>query len=141
MDIIISNISDIDRAATQFVQAMGERTLFAFDGKMGAGKTTFIRAICQALGVQDTVTSPTFAIVNEYRTTSGSPLYHFDFYRLRRSSEAYDIGCEEYFYSGYPCFMEWAELVQDILPPETVHVTIQEQADGSRLVCLPQPSL
>ena len=123
---------DIKQAAKQFVESMGENTVFAFYGKMGAGKTTFIKAVCEQLGVEDTVTSPTFAIVNEYEAAQGRPIYHFDFYRIKKVSEAYDMGCEEYFYSGHPCFIEWPELIEEVLPEETVNVTIEAQPDGVR---------
>lgn len=129
-------IEEISQAARQFVEAMGERKVFAFYGAMGAGKTTFIKALCEALGVEDVVTSPTFAIVNEYRNAQGEPIYHFDFYRIHRLSEAYDIGCEEYFQSGHLCFIEWPELVEDALPDETVNVTIEELPDGARRLSL-----
>lgn len=127
---------DIQQAAAQFVAAMGTSTVFAFYGKMGAGKTTFIKALCRELGVQDTVNSPTFAIVNEYEAGDGQPVYHFDFYRIKRLTEAYDMGCDEYFYSGRPCFIEWPELIEDILPDDTVRVHISEQPDGSRLISM-----
>ena len=123
---------DIRQAAQQFVEAMGENTVFAFYGKMGAGKTTFIKALCEELGVEDTVTSPTFAIVNEYEAAKGRPIYHFDFYRIKKVSEAYDMGCEEYFYSGHPCFIEWPELIEEVLPEETINVTIEALPDGER---------
>jgi tRNA threonylcarbamoyladenosine biosynthesis protein TsaE len=123
---------DIRQAAQQFVEAMGENTVFAFYGKMGAGKTTFIKAVCEELGVEDTVTSPTFAIVNEYEAAKGRPIYHFDFYRIKKVSEAYDMGCEEYFYSGHPCFIEWPELIEEVLPEETINVTIEALPDGER---------
>lgn len=123
---------DIKQAAKQFVDGMGENTVFAFYGKMGAGKTTFIKAVCEQLGVDDTVTSPTFAIVNEYEAAAGRPIYHFDFYRIKKVSEAYDMGCEEYFYSGHPCFIEWPELIEEVLPEETVDVTIEALPDGER---------
>lgn len=123
---------NIKQAARQFVEGMGENTVFAFYGKMGAGKTTFIKAICEELGVDDTVTSPTFAIVNEYEAAGGRPIYHFDFYRIKKVSEAYDMGCEEYFYSGHPCFIEWPELIEEVLPEETVNVTIEVLPDGER---------
>lgn len=135
MTITISDINDLDRAARAFIDAIGTRRLFAFYGKMGAGKTTFIKAVCEALGTTDIVTSPTFAIVNEYDTASGRPVFHFDFYRIKRLTEVYDIGYEDYFYnSDGLCFMEWPELVEDILPDDTVHVSITEQPDGSRLI-------
>ena len=123
---------DIKQAARQFVESMGDNTVFAFYGKMGAGKTTFIKAVCEELGVDDTVTSPTFAIVNEYEAAQGRPIYHFDFYRIKKVSEAYDMGCEEYFYSGHPCFIEWPELIEDVLPEETVNVTIEALPNGER---------
>ena len=123
---------NIKQAARQFVEGLGENTVFAFYGKMGAGKTTFIKAICEELGVDDTVTSPTFAIVNEYEAAGGRPIYHFDFYRIKKVSEAYDMGCEEYFYSGHPCFIEWPELIEEVLPEETVNVTIEVLPDGER---------
>ena len=123
---------DIKQAARQFVESMGDNTVFAFYGKMGAGKTTFIKAVCEELGVDDTVTSPTFAIVNEYEAAQGRPIYHFDFYRIKKVSEAYDMGCEEYFYSGHPCFIEWPELIEEVLPEETVNVTIEALPDGER---------
>ena len=135
MTITISDIADIDRAAREFIDAIGTRRLFAFYGKMGAGKTTFIKAVCEALGTTDVVTSPTFAIVNEYDTASGRPVFHFDFYRIKRITEVYDIGYEDYFYnSDGLCFMEWPELIEDILPDDTVRVSITEQPDGSRLI-------
>ena len=123
---------DIKQAARQFVESMGDNTIFAFYGKMGAGKTTFIKAVCEELGVDDTVTSPTFAIVNEYEAAKGRPIYHFDFYRIKKVSEAYDMGCEEYFYSGHPCFIEWPELIEEVLPEETVNVTIEALPNGER---------
>jgi tRNA threonylcarbamoyladenosine biosynthesis protein TsaE len=129
---IIFREENIKQAAKQFVEGMGENTVFAFYGKMGAGKTTFIKAVCEQLGVDDTVTSPTFAIVNEYEAANGRPIYHFDFYRIKKVSEAYDMGCEEYFYSGHPCFIEWPELIEEVLPEETVNVTIEVQPDGER---------
>jgi tRNA threonylcarbamoyladenosine biosynthesis protein TsaE len=99
---------------------------------MGAGKTTFIKAVCEQMGVEDTVTSPTFAIVNEYEAANGHLIYHFDFYRIKKLSEAYDMGCEEYFYSGHPCFIEWPELIEEALPEETVNVTIEALPNGER---------
>lgn len=126
----------MSEAAQRFVDAMGERKVFAFYGQMGAGKTTFIKAVCEAMGVQDVINSPTFAIVNEYLDGKGQPVYHFDFYRLKRASEAYDIGFEDYVYSGHVCFMEWPEVIEPLLPDDVVRVTIEEQADGSRIVTL-----
>ena len=139
MEITIRDTDGLASAAQQFVEAMGERRVFAFYGKMGAGKTTFIKAICEALGVEDTVTSPTFAIVNEYKVSPSrgdleGSVFHFDFYRIKNLREAYDIGCEEYFYSGCPCFIEWPELVEELLPEDTVRVNIEVHEDGSRIV-------
>ncbi len=123
-------------AARQFVEAMGTHRVFTFYGGMGAGKTTFIKALCQELGVtDDVVASPTFAIVNEYEGRDGA-IYHFDFYRIHRLSEAQDIGCEDYFYSGRPCFIEWPELIEPLLPDDAVRVTIAEEPDGSRTLKL-----
>ena len=128
-------LKDIAAAARAFVDDMAGRRLFAFYGPMGAGKTTFIRAVCEALGTTDVVTSPTFAIINEYNTRSGRPIYHFDFYRIRRLAEVYDIGYEDYFYgSDGICLMEWPELVEPLLPPETVRVTIAVLPDGTRSI-------
>ena len=134
MSITISSLSEISSAAKQFVAAMGDNTIFAFYGHMGAGKTTFIKAICEELGVEDVITSPTFAIVNEYTDGQGEPVYHFDFYRIKKQEEVYDIGFEDYVESGSVCLMEWPELIEDILPADTVKVSITEQPDGSRLV-------
>ena len=132
--IKINSIDRIQEAAKEFVAQMGDNKVFAFYGKMGAGKTTFIKAICEELGVEDVVNSPTFAIVNEYTDGEGEPIFHFDFYRIKKESEAYDIGFEEYVYSGHLCFMEWPELIEDLLPEDTVRVSIEEMEDGSREV-------
>ncbi|MGM9717323.1 MAG: tRNA (adenosine(37)-N6)-threonylcarbamoyltransferase complex ATPase subunit type 1 TsaE [Prevotella sp.] len=135
MELRIDNIDSIREAARQFVAATGENTVFAFYGKMGAGKTTFIKAVCEELGVEDVITSPTFAIVNEYRSdTTGELIYHFDFYRIKKIEEVYDMGYEDYFYSGALCFIEWPELIEELLPEEAVKVTIEENAGGSRIV-------
>ena len=134
MKIKIDDLAQINEAAKQFVAAMGDNTIFAFYGHMGAGKTTFIKAICEELGVKDVITSPTFAIVNEYTDGQGEPVYHFDFYRIKKQEEVYDIGFEDYVESGSVCLMEWPELIEDILPADTVKISITEQSDGSRLV-------
>ncbi|MBP3756155.1 MAG: tRNA (adenosine(37)-N6)-threonylcarbamoyltransferase complex ATPase subunit type 1 TsaE [Prevotella sp.] len=139
MRIEIKNQENIREAARQFIENMGDSHVFAFYGKMGAGKTTFIKAICEELGVDDVITSPTFAIVNEY-TTNGNDngntqnIFHFDFYRIKKLEEVYDMGYEDYFYSGSLCFIEWPELIEDLLPEDAQRVTIEEQADGSRVV-------
>lgn len=133
--IIIRSLDDIGQAAQQFLHLVGGKRIFAFYGSMGAGKTTFIKAICEALGTTDAVASPTFAIINEYDTPSGCPIFHFDFYRIKSLSEVYDIGYEDYFYaSSGLCFIEWPELIEPLLPKETVKVNISEQEDGSRKV-------
>ena len=166
MTVKIQNIETIREAAREFINNMGEARVFAFYGKMGAGKTTFVKAICEELGVEDVITSPTFAIINEYTITQHpspnthhpSPIthhpspntqhpspntqhpspntrvYHFDFYRIKKLEEVYDMGYEDYFYSGALCFIEWPELIEEILPDDAVRVSITEQEDGSRLV-------
>lgn len=135
MEIKITSLNNIDNAAKAFVEAMDQNTVFAFYGKMGAGKTTFIKAVCEALGVTEVVNSPTFSIVNEYRSeTTGELIYHFDFYRIKKLDEVYDMGYEDYFYSGAVCFIEWPELIEELLPGEAVKVEIAEQEDGSRIV-------
>ncbi len=135
MTITINSLSDINAAAQEFVAQIGERTIFAFYGSMGAGKTTFIKAICEVLGVDDIVTSPTFAIVNEYRSSETAELiYHFDFYRIKKLEEVYDMGYEDYFYSGCLCFIEWPELIEELLPEDAVRVEIREMENGSREV-------
>lgn len=136
MDITISSIEQISEAAQEFVSAMGTRKIFAFYGKMGVGKTTFIKSICEALGVTDVINSPTFAIVNEYLDGSDQPIYHFDFYRIKKEEEAYDIGFEDYINSGNLCLMEWPELIESLLPEETVRVHIEERDDSSRIVTM-----
>lgn len=135
MEIQIKSLSEIEEAAKSFVEAMDQSTVFAFYGKMGAGKTTFIKAVCETLGVTDVVNSPTFSIVNEYRSdTTGELIYHFDFYRIKKLEEVYDMGYEDYFYSGAVCFIEWPELIEDLLPGDAVKVMIEEKEDGSRVV-------
>lgn len=135
MEIKIDSIGNIRAAARQFVGAIGDSTVFAFYGKMGAGKTTFIKAVCEELGVEDVITSPTFAIVNEYRSeTNGELIYHFDFYRIKKIEEVYDMGYEDYFYSGALCFIEWPELIEELLPDGAVRVTITEVEEGKRTV-------
>ena len=129
---IIFTLDTLPAAAREFSKQLDAHRVIAFYGSMGAGKTTFIRALCSELGVTDTVTSPTFALVNEYRTAAGAPVYHFDFYRIRRLSEAFDMGCDEYFQSGHLCLIEWPELIEELLPEDALHVTIEEQPDGTR---------
>ena len=131
-EITIQGIKDIDRAAEEFLRKIGDRKLVAFFAPMGAGKTTFTTAICRALGVTDPVGSPTFAIVNEYMRADGEPMYHFDFCRINKLSEAMDIGLEDYLYSGCLCIMEWPENIEELLPEDTLRVDILVNPDGSR---------
>ena len=133
MRIEIKNQDSIKEAAQQFIREMGDSRVFAFYGKMGAGKTTFIKAICEELGVEDVITSPTFAIVNEYEAPD-TTIYHFDFYRIKKLEEVYDMGYEDYFYGGGLCFIEWPELIEELLPEDALRITITEQSDGSRMV-------
>ncbi len=135
MEINIKDIAQINEAAQTFVEHIGNHRVFAFYGSMGAGKTTFIKAVCEALGVEDVITSPTFAIVNEYTSlTTGDTIFHFDFYRIKKLEEVYDMGYEEYFYSGGLCFIEWPELVEGLLPEDALKVNITTNDDGSRTI-------
>ena len=141
MEIKINSLEQIGDAAREFIAQMGDRRVYAFYGKMGAGKTTFIKAICEALGVDDVITSPTFAIVNEYTSSSSllaphSSIFHFDFYRIKKLEEVYDMGYEDYFYSGCLCLIEWPELIEEVLPEDAVKVTIEEKSDGNRVVTI-----
>ena len=123
-EIIINGTQDLPRAARVFLDHIGDIRVIAFYGSMGAGKTTFITALCEALGVRDVVNSPTFTIVNEYRDGAGEPVYHFDFYRINRLSEALDIGLYEYFDSGALCLVEWPEMIEELLPEDVLKVQI-----------------
>lgn len=131
--IRIPSLAGLEAAAEEFLKAIGDRRLVAFYAPMGAGKTTFITAVCKALGVkEDAVSSPTFAIVNEYRSAAGESVYHFDFYRIERMEEALDIGLYDYLDSGSLCLMEWPENIEELLPEETLRVHISVAPDGSR---------
>lgn len=134
MTLSIASIGQIHQTAKQFIQDMKGKTTFAFYGSMGAGKTSFIKAICEELGVKDVINSPTFAIINEYTLPDGNPIYHFDFYRIEKAEEAFDLGYEEYFYSGRYCFIEWPEMIESLLPTECVKVYIKELPNGKREV-------
>lgn len=137
--IEITSLNNISAAAKEFTESMGDGKVFAFYGKMGAGKTTFIKAVCECLGVEDTVTSPTFAIVNEYQpATVDCPIYHFDFYRIKKLDEVYDMGYEDYFYGGGICFIEWPELIEELLPEDAIRVDIAATDDGKRTVTISQ---
>jgi tRNA threonylcarbamoyladenosine biosynthesis protein TsaE len=116
--------------AARLIEYHKDKRVFAFHGEMGAGKTTFIKTICNILDVTDTVTSPTFAIVNEYLTKNSGSVYHFDLYRLKSWTEMLEIGYEDYFFSGNYCLLEWPEKIVNLLPEETVHVTIEVSLDG-----------
>ena len=130
--IQIPSLEHIRESARAFIEKMGDHTIFAFYGKMGSGKTTFIKALCEELGVDEGITSPTFAIVNEYHSTTVGPIYHFDFYRIKKLEEVYDMGYEDYFYSGRLCLIEWPELIEELLPDDAVRVYIEELDDGKR---------
>jgi tRNA threonylcarbamoyladenosine biosynthesis protein TsaE len=134
MDIIIKHKKDIPAAVKKLLKHSGKRIIFAFNGSMGAGKTTIIKAICKSLGATDLTSSPTFTIVNEYRRKAESSLYHIDLYRIKKVVEIYDIGIEEYFASGSYCFIEWPALVDDILPEGTVRVDITVGDNGERIL-------
>lgn len=136
MIIKIDSLENIADAAKKFLAEAGDRRVFAFHGGMGAGKTTFIKALCLELGVTEVVASPTFAIVNEYMAQNGEPVYHFDLYRVKTMDEACDFGCEDYFYSGNYCFIEWPELVEPLLPDDTADVCITVDDEGHRAVDL-----
>lgn len=132
MEITIRNTADLDRAAAEFLEKIGDSKLIAFFAPMGAGKTTFTTAICRALGVTDPVGSPTFAIVNEYMRADGEPMYHFDFYRINKLQEAVEIGLYDYLDSGCLCVMEWPENIEELLPEDTLKVYFTINPDQSR---------
>lgn len=134
MILIASSLSDLPNIAQQIISHAGDARIFLFYGDMGAGKTTLIKALCGELGSTDVITSPTFSIVNEY--AGPNKIYHFDFYRLKNQSEALDIGCEEYFYSGSYCFIEWPDKIPDLLPDNYVRINIEALEDKSRKVTI-----
>lgn len=133
-EIIIQDVEHISLAAKEFISVVGDRRVFSFDGKMGAGKTTFIKAICKELQVQDNVCSPTFAICNVYFSETEGEVYHFDFYRLDSEEQALDIGVEENFYSGQWCFIEWGDNVKSLIPEDCTYVRIEEIEDKQRRI-------
>jgi len=132
--IIVKNLSELNKAASTILSDVGEHRIFALYGTMGAGKTTLVKEFCDVLGVEEIVSSPTFALVNEYSSEEDNPVYHFDFYRIKKLDEVYDIGYEEYFYSDFYCFIEWPELVTELLPESYVYILIEEKTDGSRAI-------
>ncbi|MBP7612023.1 MAG: tRNA (adenosine(37)-N6)-threonylcarbamoyltransferase complex ATPase subunit type 1 TsaE [Paludibacter sp.] len=134
--LIINSIEEIQEVAEKFIHEIGDKKIFAFNGKMGAGKTTFIKAICEVMGVQETINSPTFSIVNEYEAEDGSIIYHFDCYRINKIQEALDLGAEEYLYSGNLCFIEWSENIAPLLPDSLVNVNIEEIENGKRQIII-----
>jgi tRNA threonylcarbamoyladenosine biosynthesis protein TsaE len=126
--------TDLPSVAKALTEKYPDARIFAFFGEMGAGKTTFIKVLCKQLQVIDNVASPTFALINEYKTASGSKVFHFDFYRIKKFEEAFDLGYEDYFYSGDYCLIEWPELIEPLLPEDTVNVKISvNEDDGSRV--------
>jgi ATPase, YjeE family len=134
MEIEIQSLDTIEQSAQKFIDQIGNKTVFAFNGKMGAGKTTFIKSICEVMGVKETVNSPTFSIVNEYEAADRRIIYHFDCYRINKIQEALDLGAEEYLYSGNLCFIEWSENIAPILPDSIVNVNIEEVENGKRKI-------
>jgi tRNA threonylcarbamoyladenosine biosynthesis protein TsaE len=136
MNLKIKSLKTINKAARQFIEQIGDGTVFAFNGTMGAGKTTFIKAICVELGVTETVNSPTFSIVNEYEAADGRIIYHFDCYRINKIEEALEIGVEEYLYSDNLCFIEWSENIASLLPDSVINVEITEVENGERDVVI-----
>ncbi len=136
----IENLQEIRETAKDFLDHFRKNRIFAFYGPLGSGKTTFIKALCKELQAEDNISSPTFSIINEYSSESNGEIYHFDFYRLEKQEEVYDLGYEEYFYSGKFCFIEWPELVKDILPEGTIHIRIQPNTSSIRLLKVFDPS-
>ena len=132
----IDSLQSLPEAAEAIIANSGSSGVVAFFGEMGAGKTTLIREICEQLGVSDTVTSPTFALVNHYMSGNGADIYHFDFYRIEKLEEAYDLGYDEYFDSGALCLVEWPEKIEQLLPPETLKVNIKVTGPESRLITI-----
>ncbi len=134
--LIIKSLNDLKTAARQFIQLTEGSKKFAVYGRMGAGKTTFIKAVCRELGADEVVNSPSFAIINEYQTMSGLSIYHIDLYRIKNKEELFDLGYEDYFYSDAYVFIEWPENAGDILPDDILRVDIDESEDGSRVLTL-----
>lgn len=133
MELLVQRLDELDATAQSILNFAPHNRIFIFYGDMGAGKTTLIKSICKVLGVTDNISSPTFAIVNEYRAESNT-IYHFDFYRLKTETEAMDMGFEEYLYSGNYCLIEWPEKVPELLPESYISINIQVVADGARYI-------
>lgn len=136
MEIIIKDKKHLHSAARELLKLYGKNKIYAFYGGMGAGKTTIIKAICEELGAIDIISSPTFTLVNEYKTASGETIYHIDFYRIKKQEEVFDFGVEEYLTGDAWCFMEWPGLVEEILPPETVNVSITVDDNEQRILSI-----
>jgi tRNA threonylcarbamoyladenosine biosynthesis protein TsaE len=134
MEILIKDKRHLHQAASQLLRESGGKKLFSFYGGMGAGKTTIIKSVCEVLGAIDIISSPTFTLVNEYKTNKGESLYHIDFYRIKKIEEVFDFGVEEYLTGDSYCFMEWPELVEEVLPPETVKVRISVDESEQRIL-------
>ncbi len=130
----VTSLSELQGVAEELISEFQEERVFAFYGKMGAGKTTFIQSVCRVLGSGDNVTSPTFALINEYNTAYMESIFHFDFYRIKELEEAFDLGYEDYIYSGSYCLIEWPEMIDPLLPDTIVEVKIEVQDDESRII-------
>ena len=135
-EIKINSINNINCVASEVLNSFGNNKIIAFYGKMGVGKTTLIKTICENMGVKTNISSPTFSLVNEYHADNGDIIYHFDFYRITRLEEAYDFGYEEYFFSGAYCFIEWPDKIEALLPNNTLRINIEEQDNGIRLITI-----
>ena len=131
---MLFSLTEIEKSAKDFISENKHKKVVAFYGEMGAGKTTFIKAVCRQMGVKDNTASPTFSLINEYRTSTGEKIYHFDFYRIKNEAEALDIGVEEYFYSGNYCFIEWPEKIESLLPENCLKVKISVKGEKRELV-------
>jgi tRNA threonylcarbamoyladenosine biosynthesis protein TsaE len=134
--LTIETLAALPQAAQQLLPLLEQHRVIAFYGAMGAGKTTLIKAICEAMGVTDTVNSPTFALINEYHKPTGAPVYHFDFYRINKPEEAFDLGYEEYFFSGHSCLVEWPELIAPLLPSDALHLHLRVHDGGTRTITM-----